>query len=233
MTKSLHAPRSLGWIAALMIGLALVTVLAFRVNALRSQVHKTDAAIIALQQETLYLETEFEARASQHQLKAWNDVEFGFVAPGAAQYLDSERQLAAFAKPAEPGAPAPVRVASADDDAAAAMAFPAMVSPLTGRPVEPVRASAEPADDAAPPRVGSALADRIGTVRHRANDTELAVKPKRPVHIAVAKTTAEPEPSARGQHSARTLLANTTTHARAERTDAPAKTAHKDRGPAR
>lgn len=127
--------RSVGWIAMLLVCASLVMVLAFRVNALRSQVHQSDMRIVALKQETMYLETEFETRANQQQLKAWNDVEFGYVAPGAAQFLDNERQLAAYAKPVEPGAPAPIRVASADDSVVAAAAFPAMVSPLSGRPL--------------------------------------------------------------------------------------------------
>ncbi len=125
--------RSIGWIATLMVCTALVVVLAFRVNALRSQVHQSELKIVALKQETMYLETEFETRANQQQLKAWNDVEFGYVAPTAGQYLETERQLAAYAKPVEPGAPAPVRVASNDDALAAEAMFPAMVSPLTGK----------------------------------------------------------------------------------------------------
>lgn len=133
MNLAARSLRSIGWIAVLMVCLALVTVLAFAVNSLRSQVHQSELKIVALKQETMYLETEFETRANQQQLKAWNDVEFGYVAPVAGQYLETERQLAAFAKPAEPDAPAPVRMASNDDAQAAAAMFPAMVSPLTGK----------------------------------------------------------------------------------------------------
>ena len=127
--------RSISWMATLVVCVALVMVLAFRVNALRSQVHLSQAKIIALKQETMYLETEFETRANQQQLKTWNDVEFGYAAPIASQYLDNERQLASYAKPAEPDAPAPIRVASADDAVVVAAAFPAMVSPVTGKPI--------------------------------------------------------------------------------------------------
>lgn len=145
--------RSMGWIAMLAVCAALVMVLAFRVNALRSQVHRSDAQIIALKQETIYLETEFETRANQQQLKAWNDVEFGYSAPAATQYLDNERELASYAKPVEPGAPAPIRVASADDSVVAAAAFPAMVSPVTGKPV------ASASDDAPADKPAAAHAD--------------------------------------------------------------------------
>jgi hypothetical protein len=134
MMLSAHRFRSIGWIALLLVCAALVMVLAFRVNALRSQVHRTEQQIVSLRKEKLYLETEVETRANQQQLKLWNDVEFGYVAPTASQYLSSERQLAAFSKPDEPDAPAPIRVASADNAVAAEAAFPSIVSRLTGEP---------------------------------------------------------------------------------------------------
>jgi len=172
--------RSIGWMATLVVCAALVMVLAFRVNALRSQVHQSQARIIALKQETEYLETEFETRANQQQLKAWNDVDFGYAAPTATQYLDNERQLASYAKPVEPDAPAPIRVASADDSVAAAAAFPAMVSPMTGKPTasanDSAPAKAHDDGDDAPSSVKAApvaaavtlagLSDRLGTVHH-------------------------------------------------------------------
>lgn len=130
MMVSAHRFRSIGWIALLLVCGALVMVLAFRVNALRSQVHRTELKIIALRKEKLYLETEVETRANQQQLKLWNDVEFGYVAPSASQYLANERQLAAFAKPDGPDSPAPIRVASADDSVAAEAAFPSVIAGL-------------------------------------------------------------------------------------------------------
>jgi hypothetical protein len=125
--------RSVGWLVLLGLCLALVVALAFRVNALRSQIHHAEARIVALKQEKLYLETEFETRSNQQQLKAWNDVEFGYAAPNASQYIEGERQLAALSVPATPDAPAPIRVASVDDSVIASAAFPAMVSPLSGK----------------------------------------------------------------------------------------------------
>ncbi|MGV3512473.1 MAG: hypothetical protein ACO1OX_10770 [Novosphingobium sp.] len=126
--------RSVGWLVLLGVCLALVVALAFRVNALRSQIHHAEARIVALKQEKMYLETEFETRSNQQQLKAWNDVEFGYAAPNASQYLEGERQLAQLSMPATPDAPAPIRVASVDDSVIASAAFPAMVSPLSGKP---------------------------------------------------------------------------------------------------
>ena len=141
MSLSARRLRSIGWLALLAVCATLVMVLTLRVNALRSQVRREENRIVALREETLYLQTEFETRASQQQLKAWNDVDFGYVAPAAGQYLENERQLAMLGKPAAPDAPAPVRLAELGDGAASATpvayggaSYPAMVSPLTGRP---------------------------------------------------------------------------------------------------
>ncbi|WP_225008503.1 hypothetical protein [Novosphingobium percolationis] len=176
MIVTAHRLRSIGWIVLLAICAALTMVLAFRVNALRSQVHHAEMKIVALQQEKMYLETEFETRANQQQLKAWNDVEFGYVAPMAGQYLENERELAALSKPVEPDAPAPIRVASADDAVVAQAAFPAMVSPLSGKPLSDAKAEADerPAkvDHAA---AAASLGERLAKV-DRGNDAP--VKPR-------------------------------------------------------
>ncbi|WP_225204850.1 hypothetical protein [Novosphingobium huizhouense] len=167
MIVTAHRMRSIGWLALLAICAALVMVLAFRVNALRSQVRHAELKIVALRQEKMYLETEFETRANQQQLKAWNDVEFGYVAPTAGQYLENERQLAALSKPAEPDAPEPIRVASADDAVVAQAAFPAMVSPLSGKPLGAGADEDEPApakvDHA---RAAASLGARLARVDH-------------------------------------------------------------------
>jgi len=111
---------------------ALAMALMVRVNAVKSQVRLAERQLVALEREKIFLETEFETRANQQQLRALNDVEFGYQAPTAGQYLAGERQLAAFGKAAAADAPAPVRVASARS-AVEAAPFPGMVSPLTGK----------------------------------------------------------------------------------------------------
>lgn len=164
--------RSIGWLALLLVCGAIVMVLAFRVNALRSQVHRTELQIVALRKEKLYLETEVETRANQQQLKLWNDVEFGYVAPTAGQYLSSERQLAAFAKPDGPDTPAPIRVASADDTVAAEAAFPSVISGLAADISAPVTSSdddddkpaAKPADAADHAKATANLGARLAMV---------------------------------------------------------------------
>lgn len=124
--------RSMGWAVVLAVCLIGFLALTIRVNAVKSQVRLAEREIVSLRQERLFLETEFETRSNQQQLKTLNDVEFGYEAPTSGQYLENERQLAALGKPRGAGAPAPIRVASVaglgeESD------FPAMVSPLTGR----------------------------------------------------------------------------------------------------
>lgn len=175
--------RSIGWVVLLALCGAVVLALSFRVNALRSQVHRAEQRIVALKQEKMYLETEFETRANQQQLKSWNDIEFGYVAPTAGQYLENERQLASLSKPADPDAPAPIRVASADDSVIASAAFPAMVSPLTGKSAQAEGAIAQtdaPAAHVDHATATAALGERLGTVgrSRRAEGAAPAAKKK-------------------------------------------------------
>lgn len=122
--------RSIGWAAILAICFGLTVALTFRVNAVKSEVRLAERQIIALRTERGMLETEFETRANQQQLRALNAVEFGYEAPTARQYLESERQLAALGKPRGPNAPEMIRVAHGDVNGTGDSAFPAMGNPL-------------------------------------------------------------------------------------------------------
>lgn len=114
--------RQIGWALVLATCFALLLALTFKVNAVKSEVRLAERHIIAAARDRLMLETEFETRSSQRQLADWNQVEFGYAAPRADQYLENERQLAALGTPRGIGAPAPVRVAlneapsAAEDD---------------------------------------------------------------------------------------------------------------------
>ncbi len=200
MMVSANRFRSIGWIALLLVCAAVVMVLAFRVNALRSQVHRTELQIVTLRKEKLYLETEVETRANQQQLKLWNDVEFGYVAPTAGQYLANERQLAAFAKPDGPDTPAPIRVASADDAVVAEAAFPSVISdlasaadiaaPVTVADDNDEKAPAKPADAAdrasATANLGARLA-MVTPLKKGGNDKAGKGKPEKDGKSAKAK----------------------------------------------
>lgn len=129
--------RSLGWAAVLAVCAALVVVLSFKVHAVRSEVLLAERELIALERETLLLETEFQTRASQRQLAEWNQVEFGYAAPRAGQFLDGERQLASLGEVRSPTAPSPIRLARAEagETALAQAEDTPMRSPVSGAKV--------------------------------------------------------------------------------------------------
>jgi hypothetical protein len=136
--------RSIGWVAVLTVCGALTLGLTLRVNAVKSEVRLAERQIVSLQRENTMLETEFETRANQQQLKVLNDVEFGYQAPTAGQYLDGERQLAALAKARGPDAPTPIRVASAA--AAEPPMLTSLISTVSAR-ARDITASDEAADE--------------------------------------------------------------------------------------
>jgi len=134
--------RRIGWIAALAVCTAFYLMLHLKVHSVRSEVVRAERQIVALENQKLLLETEFETRSNQLQLAAWNRVDFGYTAPSAAQFLENERQLASFGSPRAPGAPAPIRVAGgAGEDMPG---FPKLVSPLTGKPIDEALVGPEP-----------------------------------------------------------------------------------------
>lgn len=142
--------RQIGWAVVLLTCIAGFVALTFRVNAVKSEVRLAERRLVELQREKMLLEIEFQSRANQQQLADWNAVEFGYAAPTAEQYLESERQLAALGSPRAIGAPSPIRVARGEDRAPAEM--PRMVSPITGKPASSLAAER--------PRV-PALAERL------------------------------------------------------------------------
>ncbi|MFM5949155.1 MAG: hypothetical protein ACKOPM_07990 [Novosphingobium sp.] len=148
--------RSIGWVAVLLTCFTFTVILTFKVNAVKSQVRLTERQIVSIKQDKLLLETEFETRANQQQLRSLNEVEFGYQAPAAGQYLEGERQLAALGKPRAADAPSPIRVASADAPRETE-GLAAMVNPLTGKAM-----AAEPKPGGKPkPATAANLGDRL------------------------------------------------------------------------
>ena len=132
MTPHSHM-RRIGWFAALAICAMLYAALHLKVHAVSSEVIRAERQIVALEQQKVLLETEFQTRSNQLQLEEWNRVDFGYVAPSASQFLEDERQLASFGSPRAAGAPEPIRVAGAGGEAPE---YPKLVSPLTGEPID-------------------------------------------------------------------------------------------------
>ncbi len=148
--------RRMGWFAALALCTLLYGALHLKVHAVRSEVVTAERRLVSLENARTLLETEFETRASQERLASWNRVEFGYVAPGASQFVASERELAEFGAPRSADAPAPIRVASiASEDEVPA--FPRMVSPLSGKPVDEALLAPNGARKTMSARSGSAV----------------------------------------------------------------------------
>ncbi len=158
--------QSIGWVFVLTLCFGLTLALTLRVNAVKGQVRQTENRIVSLQREIRFLEVEYQARGNQQQLAALNSIEFGYVAPAAAQYIEGERQLASLGMPRAPDAPKPIRMAHAVTETKA-LPFSQMVSPVTGsamqagsKPVAERReGSAEASDEGTADVVGNLIAD--------------------------------------------------------------------------
>ena len=148
MNLTRNRMQSIGWAFVLTVCVALTVALTLRVNAVKGQVRETENRIVSLKREIRFLEVEYQTRGNQQQLAALNSVEFGYVAPGAGQYIEGERQLAALGVPRAPDAPKPIRMAH-EVTQTEKLAFSEMVSPLTGKPAasqaKTVTARREPA----------------------------------------------------------------------------------------
>jgi hypothetical protein len=161
--------RRMGWIAVLALLIGLTVALHFKVHAVHSDVVRAERRIVALEQEKLLLQTEFETRASQQQLAAWNRVDFGYTAPTADQFLEGEHQLAALGPMMLPGFSNPVQFAGTETEGARHAA------PVADN-AKPVLV-AGPAPAAAPARTKPARADSA---------TGAKPEPQRDVRLASA-----------------------------------------------
>lgn len=137
MTLAGSRLRQVGWAVVLAAVAGLFVALSFQVHSVKSEVLLAERELIRLERETTMLETEFQARANQRQLSNWNAIEFGLQAARPDQYIENERQLAAYGGNRAPTAPSPIRIAVAELPAdTSGVAQPrAMVSPVSGKPV--------------------------------------------------------------------------------------------------
>jgi len=124
--------RRMGWIVLLALLTGMYLMLHFKVQAVHSDVVRAERRIVSLEQEKLLLATEFETRANQMQLAAWNQVDFGYVAPTAGQFLEGERQLAALGASVLPGTSSPIRLAQATVVGAPAVSMVGAAADLAG-----------------------------------------------------------------------------------------------------
>lgn len=172
--------RSIGLVSALVVGGIMTVTLMLHVKAVTSKVHAADADIARVQSQIAFLKTEFQTRSNQQALKMLNDLEFGYKAPGAGQYIEGERQLAALGMAPGPDAPAPIRYANAEVggeeegvSSSSSASLLAMVSPVTG-----ATAAAVPENERVQKKVrdpeGDAIAREASDLRKRLARIEVA-----------------------------------------------------------
>lgn len=90
--------KNLGWIALVLIVAISLYPLSLSVATLRSDLARTEQKIVQSKRRIRYLETEFATRANMKQLDLWNELDYGYSAPNADQYLSNERALANLGK---------------------------------------------------------------------------------------------------------------------------------------
>lgn len=189
--------RRIGWIAILAVCLVGYLMIVLNSNSVRSAVVQSERRIVRLEQQNMLLETEYLTRSSQAQLARWNRVDFGYSAPTAAQFIQSERELAAFGGARSVDAPEPIRLAGRVSGEEM-RAFPQLVSPMTGEAIEGFLGSADNGDGTAMggPLEGDAQGDDASVDEVIASADE-AQTVRIPLDIASAASAATLEASAR------------------------------------
>ncbi len=118
--------QGIGLVLLVLIFAMMLYPVSLKVAATRSELTRIEKQIDRTRDNIRYLESELAVRASMRQLEQWNADTFGYSAPGAGQYLESERQLASLDRlPRARGANevAPVLMA---------MVSPVAVAPVSG-----------------------------------------------------------------------------------------------------
>lgn len=161
---TLYRLRQLGWASLLLGCTALFVALWVQVNSVKSEVRMAERQIVRLENEKQGLELEFQTRANQEQLAAWNAVDFGYRPPEAAQFLHGEQALAEFGVPRAEGAPDPIRVAQSQAGARGPE-FPTLVPPVTGKAPSAESDDADDDDDRVPQSAARVSIGQSGSAR--------------------------------------------------------------------
>lgn len=132
--------QGIGLVLLVLIFAMMLYPVSLKVAATRSELTRIERQIDRTRDNIRYLESELAVRASMRQLEQWNADTFGYSAPDAAQYLESERQLASLDRlPRARGAGevAPVLMAMVSPVAvpAAPKESPVAAKPATTKPV--------------------------------------------------------------------------------------------------
>jgi uncharacterized membrane protein YciS (DUF1049 family) len=88
--------QGIGLVLLVLICAMMLYPVSLKVAATRSELTRIEKEIERTRDNIRYLESELAVRASMRQLEHWNADTFGYSAPSADQYLESERQLASL-----------------------------------------------------------------------------------------------------------------------------------------
>lgn len=156
--------QGIGLVLLVLIFAMMLYPVSLKVAATRSELTRIEKQIDRTRDNIRYLESELAVRASMRQLEQWNADTFGYSAPDAGQYLESERQLASLDRlPRARGANevAPVLMAMVSPVGTAAVSTPkdspvasktAAAKPVTAKPVVLAQADTAIRSDT-PPRM--------------------------------------------------------------------------------
>lgn len=156
--------QGIGLVLLVLIFAMMLYPVSLKVAATRSELTRIEKQIDRARDNIRYLESELAVRASMRQLEQWNADTFGYSAPDAGQYLESERQLASLDRlPRARGANevAPVLMAMVSPVGTAAVSTPkdspvasktAAAKPVTAKPVVLAQADTAIRSDT-PPRM--------------------------------------------------------------------------------
>lgn len=138
--------QGIGLVLLVLIFAMMLYPVSLKVAATRSELTRIERQIDRTRDNIRYLESELAVRASMRQLEQWNADTFGYSAPGAEQYLASERQLASLdrlprARGANEVAPVLMAMVSPVDTPAASAP---KESPVAGKPAAVKPAAAKP-----------------------------------------------------------------------------------------
>ena len=88
--------QGIGLVLLVLICAMMLYPVSLKVAATRSELTRIERQIERTRDNIRYLESELAVRASMRQLEHWNADTFGYSAPSADEYLESERQLASL-----------------------------------------------------------------------------------------------------------------------------------------
>jgi hypothetical protein len=138
--------QGIGLVLLVLIFAMMLYPVSLKVAATRSELTRIERQIDRTRDNIRYLESELAVRASMRQLEQWNADTFGYSAPDAGQYLESERQLASLDRlPRARGANevAPVLMAMVSPVGTPAVSAP-KESPVVGKPAAAKPVTAKP-----------------------------------------------------------------------------------------